>query len=194
MPVMSNVERAVCTSAPWRGFAGRVVLPWVLDGTTPTGEVLEIGGGAGAMVETIVARQPGVACTLTDLDPAMLGAASRRLGRSGGRVQIAAADATRLPFADASFDLVLSFVMLHHVTDWPAAVAEVRRVLRPGGRFVGVDLTRTRLTGGFHRSRTGRIAMATAGELEAGFHQAGFAAPSIRPGLAGAVVRFDAVR
>ena len=44
-------------------------------------------------------------------------------------------DATRLTFADASFDLVMSFEVLEHIPDYLAALREVRRVLRPGGRF-----------------------------------------------------------
>lgn len=61
------------------------------------------------------------------------------------------ADATALPFLDASFDSVISCLMLHHIIDWEAAVAEVSRVLRPGGTFVGHDLVSTPLAGLFHR-------------------------------------------
>jgi len=61
------------------------------------------------------------------------------------------ADATALPFLDASFDSVVSCLMLHHIIDWEAAVAEVARVLRPGGTFVGYDLVRTPLAGLFHK-------------------------------------------
>lgn len=53
------------------------------------------------------------------------------------------ADATAWPFADDSFDSVVSCLMLHHVIEWEAAVAEIARVLKPGGLFVGYDLTRT---------------------------------------------------
>src|SRR3954463_15021260 len=45
MPTMSRFEATVCRSAPWRLFAGRVVLPWALQGVTPGGDVLEIGAG-----------------------------------------------------------------------------------------------------------------------------------------------------
>ena len=61
------------------------------------------------------------------------------------------ADATALPFPDASFDAVVSCLMLHHIIDWEAAVTEVARVLRPGGTFVGYDLVRTPLARLFHR-------------------------------------------
>lgn len=49
MSVMSTVEASFCRSAPWRGFARRVVLPWALRDTEVGPQVLEIGGGSGAM-------------------------------------------------------------------------------------------------------------------------------------------------
>jgi SAM-dependent methyltransferase len=61
------------------------------------------------------------------------------------------ADATAMPFPDDSFDSVVSCLMLHHIIDWEGAVAEVARVLRPGGIFVGYDLTRSPLASLFHR-------------------------------------------
>ena len=48
------------------------------------------------------------------------------------RARVRRADATDLPFPDDTFDAVVSFIMLHHVIDWEAAVAEAIRVLRPG--------------------------------------------------------------
>jgi ubiquinone/menaquinone biosynthesis C-methylase UbiE len=46
------------------------------------------------------------------------------------------ADATDLPFEDESFDLVLSFGILHHISAWPTVIDEVSRLLRPGGDYV----------------------------------------------------------
>ena len=76
-------------------------------------------------------------------------AATRLRGFAGASVKTA--DATAMPFPDDSFDSVVSCLMLHHIIDWERAVAEAARVLRPGGIFVGYDLTRTRLASLFHR-------------------------------------------
>ena len=58
MPVMSALEGAFCRSAPWRALARRTVLPWALGGEHLTGDVLEIGGGSGAMADGIAQLFP----------------------------------------------------------------------------------------------------------------------------------------
>ena len=70
---------------------------------------------------------PGMVETLTDN--------ARRLGL-GERVSGTRADAESLPFADASFDLVLGHAVLHHLPDLKTAFDEFHRVLRPGGRII----------------------------------------------------------
>lgn len=140
MPEMSRLERAFCQSPPWRAFAGRVVLPWALQGVELSGRVLEIGCGSGAMASRILERFPDVELTATDYDPEMVADAAARLARFGGRVSIERADATDLPYGEAEFDAVVSFIMLHHVMNWEPALAEVARVLRPGGLLVGYDI------------------------------------------------------
>lgn len=155
MPVMSRVEQAFCRSAPWRLFASRVVLPWALDRERLRGEVLELGGGSGAMASAMLGGFPHVSLTVTDFDAAMTAAAARRLAPFGERVRVEQADAAHLHYDDASFDIVTSFIMLHHVIDWENAVAEAVRVLRPGGVYVGYDLLQsgvTRLTHHLDRS------------------------------------------
>src|SRR5690606_12915289 len=134
MPAMSSLEAWFCRSAPWR-FVARRSLPWATQHLRIAGDVLEIGGGNGVMAETIVQTHQQVRIVTTDADPAMVSAASERLARFR---QAAArrADATRLPFDDDSFDVVVSFLMLHHVLDWEAAVAQAARVLRPGGCLI----------------------------------------------------------
>ena len=140
MPVMSVVERTFCRSLPWRAFAERVVLPWALSGEDLHGDVLEIGGGTGAMAAGVIDRFPHLRLTVTDIDPVMVAAARKRLA-THREVTVERADVTALPFADGSFDVVTSYLMLHHVVDWRPALTEALRVLRPGGRLVGYDLT-----------------------------------------------------
>ena len=150
MPVMSAIERAFCHSTPWRAFAQRAVLPWALNGHALTGDVLEIGGGSGAMAAGVARTHPDARLVVTDLDPAMVAAARQRL-EGFTHVRVQTADVTALPFADHSFDVVTSYLMLHHVVDWPGALTEAARVLRPGGLFIGYDMTDTALAQLIHR-------------------------------------------
>jgi SAM-dependent methyltransferase len=70
-----------------------------------------------------------------DLSAAALEAVRRRLGQAAGDLETHAGSATDIPREDASVDAVTLNAGLHHVPDWPAVLAEVDRVLRPGGRF-----------------------------------------------------------
>ena len=144
MPAMSRVESLLCRSAPWRGFATCVVLPWALDRSSIEGNALEIGSGSGAMAEALLRRYPALRLTATDFDPLMVSAAEKRLKSYGERVSVAQADATTLPFNDGAFDVALTFLMLHHVGRWEEALAELVRVVRPGGQVLGCDVIKGR--------------------------------------------------
>ncbi|MUL65140.1 SAM-dependent methyltransferase [Mycobacterium sp. CBMA 234] len=148
MPVMSKVERAFCCGAMWRITTGAVLD--MLPTDRLAGQLLEIGSGGGAIAEGLSKSRPGLSITATDLDPVMVDAATRRL-KNNPDVTVRSADATRLPFEDDSFDSVVSCLMLHHVIEWELAVAEIARVLKPGGVFVGYDLTRTPVSTAIHR-------------------------------------------
>ncbi|MUL78169.1 class I SAM-dependent methyltransferase [Mycolicibacterium sp. CBMA 226] len=148
MPVMSKVERAFCCGAMWRTTT-RAVLD-MLPADRLGERLLEIGSGSGAIAEGLASARPGLSITATDLDPVMVGAATQRL-KDNPHVTVQSADATRLPFDDGAFDSVVSCLMMHHVIEWEAAVAEISRVLGPGGLFVGYDLTRTPAATVVHR-------------------------------------------
>lgn len=104
------------------------------------GAVLEVAVGTGRNLPFYPA---GVSLTGVDLSPAMLELARRRADALGMIVELRLADATRLPFDDASFDTVVSTLALCTIPDPSAAVAEARRVLRPGGRFLVLDHVRS---------------------------------------------------
>ena len=92
---------------------------------TPSMRVLEVGCGAGNVLTTVRARRIGL-----DLSPSLLAKARARLGPGAPLVR---ADAGRLPFAPASFDRVFCSEVLEHVLNPKQVIAELRRVLRPGG-------------------------------------------------------------
>lgn len=111
--------------------------PW-LAGQLPlrTGDhVLDIGCGPGWFWAAVAALLPQpIALTLADLSPGMVEEARRRCEPLPfGSVRGEAADATVLPFADDAFDAVIAMHMLYHLPDPAAAIAEMARVLKPGG-------------------------------------------------------------
>ncbi|MHB0870184.1 MAG: methyltransferase domain-containing protein, partial [Chloroflexota bacterium] len=79
--------------------------------------------------------------TGVDLTPAMLDIARQRIARHGwGNVEVREADAADLPFPDATFDKVACMYGMSIIPDFAEAIAEVARVLVPGGRFVVLDV------------------------------------------------------
>ena len=103
------------------------------------------------------------------------------------------ADATAMPFPDDSFDSVVSCLMLHHIVDWEHAVAEVARVLRPAGTFLGYDLVRTPLASVFHRLDGSPHRLIVPDEFQAECARNGLAI-SVHSRLLGHVMRFVACK
>lgn len=98
--------------------------------------VLEVGCGPGTLwVENRERIPPGWRLHLTDFSPGMVREATAALLQAEITAEVSVADACRLPFADGSADLVLAHGMLYHVADRPRALAELRRVLAPGGQL-----------------------------------------------------------
>lgn len=99
-------------------------------------DALEVGAGTGYFSLNLALAGRVRRATCTDISPGMLAVLEANAERLRLDVRTAACDATRLPFDDASFDLVLGHAVLHHLPDLGAAFAEFHRVLRPGGRIV----------------------------------------------------------
>jgi ubiquinone/menaquinone biosynthesis C-methylase UbiE len=140
--------------------------------------LLDAGCGDGALVCAAAAR--GAEVTGVDSDPAMLAAAQGRAANAGVRAIFLEGRAERLPFPDASFDMVSSITVLCFVPDAGGALREMARVLRPGGRLVLGELGRCNLWAARRRvlgwlgSRTWKAArFRTAGELRTLAEQAG---------------------
>ena len=94
---------------------------------------LEIGAGTGYFSLNLLRAGIVGEATCSDISPGMLTALGANAGRLGLRVRSVLVDAERLPFADASFDLLLGHAVLHHIPDLASAFAEFERVLSPGG-------------------------------------------------------------
>jgi ubiquinone/menaquinone biosynthesis C-methylase UbiE len=109
--------------------------------------VLEVGCGTGEVAQRARTRV-GPAGQVSGIDPSadMVAVARRKATRAGLSIDYQVALIEALPFADGTFDVVLSSLMMHHLPDDLKAVglAEVRRVLKPGGRLLIVDFTRPR--------------------------------------------------
>ncbi|HKD96809.1 MAG TPA: class I SAM-dependent methyltransferase [Micromonosporaceae bacterium] len=108
--------------------------------TAPAGAaVLDVGTGPGVLLVELAKRRPDLRLTGVDLSADMITAAKRNLDKFGDRANAQIGDVTDLPFADGSFDLVVSSLSLHHWDHPEAAVPELARVLRPGGRVCVYD-------------------------------------------------------
>ena len=126
--VVPRLVHLVLSREPFRGLRPRALAP-------AQGRVLELGAGSGLnlphygpAVHEVLALEPN--------------AAARRMAqrtRGGARVQFVAGDAHALPLTDASVDAVVSTWTLCSLADPALALAEVRRVLRPGGRFLFLE-------------------------------------------------------
>ncbi|AKN74593.1 methyltransferase [Streptomyces sp. PBH53] len=94
--------------------------------------ILDAGCGSGPLSAAL--RDRGAVVTGVDASAGMLALARRRLGDDA---DLHLADLNdRLPFADGAFDDVVASLVLHYLEDWGPALAELRRVLRPGGRLI----------------------------------------------------------
>lgn len=106
-----------------------------------TGETLELGAGTGV---NLPLYQPGIRVTAIDLRPAHLVAATHKAKRTGHKADfsVACADAQNLPFPEGYFDTVFGSLVFCSINQPEIALAEIRRVLRPGGRLILLEHVR----------------------------------------------------
>lgn len=131
--------------------AGTPWFPWVAErlGLSGGEAVLDIGCGPGWFWAASAEVVPhDIALTLADQSAGMVEEALGRCRAAGfAKAEGRQADAMALPFADQSFDVVVAMHMFYHLSDQPAAMAEMHRVLKPGGRLVVTTNGRENLTG-----------------------------------------------
>ncbi|HET8845115.1 MAG TPA: class I SAM-dependent methyltransferase, partial [Ktedonobacteraceae bacterium] len=119
---------------------------WVFDHfkVAEPGMLIELGCGPGLLWAGNHERIPqSWQIILSDFSPGMLENARNRLGDEPFAYSVV--DAQSLPFADESFDAVIANHMLYHIPDLPRALSEIRRVLKPGGRFYASTFGRTHM-------------------------------------------------
>lgn len=107
---------------------------WI--GDRARGRVLEVAVGTGRNLAHYI---PAATVTGVDLSPAMLALAGRHAAELGRPVDLREGDAARLPFADDSFDTVVCALSLCSIPNPARAIAEMHRVLVPGGRLLLLD-------------------------------------------------------
>jgi ubiquinone/menaquinone biosynthesis C-methylase UbiE len=107
-------------------------------------EVLDVGCGTGTLAVAAARAAPDVRVTGLDADPSILARARKKAAAAGLEIGFDEGMSIALPYGDASFDLVLSTLLFHHLPDDAKrqTAAELVRVLRPGGRLVVGDLGR----------------------------------------------------
>ena len=108
--------------------------------------MLDLACGTGDFAFALAAGHPRATVLGLDASPRMLDAAERRRTReaAGERVRFALGDICALPCPERSVDVVTAGYALRNVPDWRGGVAEIARVLRPGGRLVTLDFYRPR--------------------------------------------------
>lgn len=124
-----------------------------LGGRVEGARVLEIGCGRGVGTEIIFERFGAREVHAFDVDPDMIARAHRRLsGYPANRLTLFVGDAAAIRAEDAFYDAVFDFGIIHHVPAWERAVAEVARVLKPGGKFFFEEVTKRALDRWFYRT------------------------------------------
>jgi len=135
-------ELATVPESAVESFAG-VANPWAMGRLTPGERVLDLGSGAGTD-SLIAAQMVGEQGRVTGIDMTqeMLAKARAAAAEMGAtNVEFVEGEAERLPFPDASFDVVISNGVIDLVPDKDAVFMELFRVLAPGGRIQVADVT-----------------------------------------------------
>lgn len=125
--------------------------------------VVDVGAGPGGLACAVARCFPDARITAIDIDPQMAALARARILREGlgDRLHVVVGDVATLPLPEASVDLVTSSFSVHHWPDAGRGFAQIRRVLRPGGRAVVYDVPDS--WGRFETRSRGLARAATAG-------------------------------
>jgi demethylmenaquinone methyltransferase / 2-methoxy-6-polyprenyl-1,4-benzoquinol methylase len=127
----------------WRRVAARQTIP------SPPGPALDLATGTGDLAFELHRVHPHRVVVGADFSLGMLEVAREKVKRAAAprRVRLAAADALGLPFADRAFACVTSAFLLRNLADLEQGLREMKRVTRPGGRVVALEITQSTLPG-----------------------------------------------
>jgi demethylmenaquinone methyltransferase/2-methoxy-6-polyprenyl-1,4-benzoquinol methylase len=114
----------------WRRRAANLIRKW------QPARILDLATGSGDLALTLLQACPKALIVGADFCHPMLQVAARK-----GLRNLITADALQLPFSDAEFDVVTVAFGLRNMASWPSALAEMRRVLRPGGHLLVLDFS-----------------------------------------------------
>jgi demethylmenaquinone methyltransferase/2-methoxy-6-polyprenyl-1,4-benzoquinol methylase len=124
----------------WRRVAARAAA------AAPPGPVLDLATGTADLALAVLEAAPARRVVGADFALGMLREAQRKLAaRPRARIPLVAADALALPFADGTFACVVSAFLLRNLADLGQGLDEMRRVTRPGGRVITLEITRPTL-------------------------------------------------
>jgi ubiquinone/menaquinone biosynthesis C-methylase UbiE len=135
---MNWIHNRLCRSERWKRTVERELLPWALGELDLGGNPLEVGPGPGVTTDLLRVRCERLTCL--EIEPDLAASLERRLRDTNVTVKLG--DASAIPFEDDSFSGAACFTMLHHVPSrelQDRLLAEVCRVIRPGGWLAGSD-------------------------------------------------------
>jgi ubiquinone/menaquinone biosynthesis C-methylase UbiE len=151
--ILNAIEKALMNNplraAVQRQFEARRLL--AMGGPTPGARTLEVGCGRGVGTELVFDMFGADSVEAFDLDPRMVALARERLAARGDRVRLRVGDVEHIDAANGAYDAVFDFAIIHHVRDWRAALREIARVLRPGGRLYAEEILRDLIHNPFWR-------------------------------------------
>ena len=127
----------------WRRVAARQTIP------APDGPALDVATGTGDLALELLEIHPHRTIVGVDFAQDMLRVARQKIERADqrGHVHLATADALHLPFGPRTFACVTSAFLLRNLADLEAGLAEMKRVMRPGGRVVALEIAQPTLPG-----------------------------------------------
>lgn len=118
----------------WTAEDARIVAGWIMDDDTSGGSILDVGGGSGGLA-VLLAESTGAIVTVLDPTRQLI----ERLPDHAAVIGVLGV-AESMPFGDGEFDAVVVTDAFHHFRDQQGALDEIRRVLRPSGGLLVLDL------------------------------------------------------